>query len=865
MTTTVALPREQLYRGAESIEVTLNNRPVARLAWNVTGLPVSARIDVRNLKSAVAVALLSKPDSLELKTCVKTVAIELAQTLLAAEDPALNVVQDARCLALLSALLDCGDNGFRDDLLSAAMPWPTLQGPDVRLKEAVRADGSIWYCRFDLSPWPSGEATSDLDRPVLRTSTTASGAIRREILHILFDHARDVSEAAAALAARRRAGGKVAAPRLEGLARHPLLRMKLEEIGVQLAVGEIEIVDDDAFSVTLTGLDDVPREISSDLVIPMRATLRWERADDTAASKQELLREVVHCVSKRLVTLGDQLDELPDFVRVRIRTLICRRLAQGAPLLEGTEELAVFPTILGAHYSLSEMGDTFRFTSLDPPFPERAYRTPILYLSEEEVAALKVRLKGRDATKQLLRYRNADLRKQAPQIEAVEIPAAVRAQHLVSTRIELGTLHGEVGICHPNQSAAERGIHLHTERRPLCQIADSASWPMYAVVNDDSLRPNLDFTAPSPKTQEDDIAAQVAEVGMQALRKELEAAVPEAVPRTWLSGPAADGGTMVTGYLWLTPKYSSQHQIRTHLRGDLLARHGDVYLDRVGINGILPIGGNLLIDLPDPQVDQVLRAVGELTGMPALSPNAREAVASLALAVAVDLFHEHAPSWEPEDVELYTWHLALLGAPLAAELTTASGQVVTADEIIEVLGQRHSIWFTRGDGTSFGEFPEGASDFVLDAQHPAVQVLSQVSPASLKELGGLPTYPADRFGVQVQNMGLAAPIAETPDVDPTDVLQQLRTDLAALGLTGSPVKKTSGSSDGPAFQYRARGGELTVNLAHPALTQTLPHFLTEASVRAVLTSAAVAEVNRALGSVSDAEEQRVLVELLLSL
>ena len=102
-------------------------------------------------------------------------------------------------------------------------------------------------------------------------------------------------------------------------------------------------------------------------------------------------------------------------------------------------------------------------------------------------------------------------------------------------------------------------------------------------------------------------------------------------------------------------------------------------------------------------------------------------------------------------------------------------------------------------------------------------------------------------------------------MDPADALRQLRTDLAALSLTGSPVKKIRSSSDGPAFQYRARGGELIVNLEHPAITQTLPHFLTEASVRAVLTSAAVAEVNRALGSVSDAEEQRALVELLVSL
>ncbi|HMR76318.1 MAG TPA: hypothetical protein PKD61_14445 [Polyangiaceae bacterium] len=70
---------------------------------------------------------------------------------------------------------------------------------------------------------------------------------------------------------------------------------------------------------------------------------------------------------------------------------------------------------------------------------------------------------------------------------------------------------------------------------------------------------------------------------------------------------------------------------------------------------------------------------------------------------------------------------------------------------------------------------------------------------------------------------------------------------------------------GRPFCYDARSRALLLNVKHPAIAAQLDDFHSHVGARVQLTSAAVAELNRALTTVADSEEQRVLLDMLRSL
>ncbi|HMR76319.1 MAG TPA: hypothetical protein PKD61_14450, partial [Polyangiaceae bacterium] len=187
----------------------------------------------------------------------------------------------------------------------------------------------------------------------------------------------------------------------------------------------------------------------------------------------------------------------------------------------------------------------------------------------------------------------------------------------------------------------------------------------------------------------------------------------------------------------LPTSYATQPRLAAHVRGALLPDSGCVYLDGSGLDGILPVAGELWIDLPIEK-GQAQGALANERGAAHLAPARRAAVAAYVLEHAALLFSKNREGIAPDDAEAYAAHLALLGAPPAVALTSASGDTFTTQEVHSRLQQKQPIWYSNRAGSDFGEFPDAEPQFVLEGSHPLVRVLERIAPNSLRELGGVP-------------------------------------------------------------------------------------------------------------------------------
>ncbi|WP_437634301.1 hypothetical protein [Sorangium sp. So ce854] len=111
-------------------------------------------------------------------------------------------------------------------------------------------------------------------------------------------------------------------------------------------------------------------------------------------------------------------------------------------------------------------------------------------------------------------------------------------------------------------------------------------------------------------------------------------------------------------------------------------------------------------------------------------------------------------------------------------------------------------------------------------------------------------------------LGGGAPPArrEAPAVSPLAVA--LHAALVQMGLEGAPVRAVVESRTGRPVRYDAGRGHIVVNVEHAALAWLRARGAPDPAAVALLAAAAVGEVNRALQSVTDAEERRALDHLL---
>ncbi|KYF74689.1 hypothetical protein BE15_27150, partial [Sorangium cellulosum] len=113
-------------------------------------------------------------------------------------------------------------------------------------------------------------------------------------------------------------------------------------------------------------------------------------------------------------------------------------------------------------------------------------------------------------------------------------------------------------------------------------------------------------------------------------------------------------------------------------------------------------------------------------------------------------------------------------------------------------------------------------------------------------------------------IGAAAP--ERQDVSAASPLAAaLREALVGMGLEGSPVHAVVESRTGRPVRYDASRGHIVINTEHEALAWLRARRAPDPAAVALLAAAAVGEVNRALQSVTDAEERRALDHLLRSM
>jgi hypothetical protein len=273
-------------------------------------------------------------------------------------------------------------------------------------------------------------------------------------------------------------------------------------------------------------------------------------------------------------------------------------------------------------------------------------------------------------------------------------------------------------------------------------------------------------------------------------------------------------------------------------------------------------------------------------------------------------------------VAAYLWNVALLGLTSARvpPARTADGGEVVLPDVLSEIARKGRVWVSRRAGSVEGAFPDSPPGFVLhDEGSPLLHVLRHRAPESaIRELGGIEVGPAaahvnpagardypqsvvlsiqsdriprrDELGLagspapsapstagpagpslpwlerlrqrvallfMAANRGGAAPLPE-PNALCTALLQA----LGELGLVGGPVHLIIESKSGPAIRYEKHNKRVLLNRRHRALLWLQSSDPPSARALCVLLAAIVSEVNRALGEVTDAEERRVLLQLL---
>ncbi|WP_437832583.1 hypothetical protein [Sorangium sp. So ce1153] len=705
---------------------------------------------------------------------------------------------------------------------------------------------------------------------------------------------------------------------LPGAPPHPRLRMSLAALGVQEVEGELEIIEGPESDVRLVGPDGVERRAEVELPIPLRILARTAAADPPRDEVRALLTRLAKAAGRRLISLAPRFDELPPFARSHARRAVLRTLAQGKRVVADAASARLFHDIDGNALSLDDLRRDPRAewlcTATPPPYPKQRYGRPVLALSRPERLQLATAVLLKDITDAVARDRAAEERLAAPPLDAVGLDAAARAACLAVFPFEgqagaqegARPAYGEIGLLAPEHAAAA-GIAVHVGRRPLCALDPGDGWPLCAAINDDALEPNRTFDGLKAGADAARLRQAVRDAAARWLRARL--APPEdALAARWIDvATTFHRPLLVTGALWLPARWPRAPRVlvaapSAEILGPGTARVGFTPralrsgTDADGVVGLAPVEGVLLVwPLHEARWD----AVAEL---------ALEAAASM----AAELSDEAAAA-------PYLWNLHLLGRLSGGKLAarTAAGESVGPEAVRAELAARGCLWLTDRRGGAEGDFPERPPAFVLlDDGSPLVEVLRhRAVPGALRGLGAVAALPAlageaaaelDGAGgagavasapppVDAGGTGGGAAAAAPPDSsgarawvgalwrsvrgligggaapEPQDapagspLAAALREAIVEMGLEGSPVRAVVESRSGRPVRYDASRSHIVLNTEHEALAWLRPRGAPDPAAVALLAAAAVSEVNRALKSVTDAEERRALDHLLRSM
>jgi hypothetical protein len=252
---------------------------------------------------------------------------------------------------------------------------------------------------------------------------------------------------------------------------------------------------------------------------------------------------------------------------------------------------------------------------------------------------------------------------------------------------------------------------------------------------------------------------------------------------------------------------------------------------------------------------------------------------------------------------LYQWNMGLLGSAAVRVPVerSADGKPIHLVDVLAELERSGCLWITRREGSIEGAFPSKPPNFVLlDTKSALLEVLCRRAPAALiRELGGLAAPRPARAPSVAISPAIALALCDDDDgPSPGDAatfgaatwLERLRQRVSLLffsgqaaaakeppasafcaalqkaidelRLDGDPITDVIEAKSGRALRYEKKTKRLVIHRGHRALKWIGDSGTLGKGALSILLAAVVSEVNRALDTVTEAEERRVLQELL---
>ena len=706
-------------------------------------------------------------------------------------------------------------------------------------------------------PWspPAGNA-SELDAPNARIPSELNAPAAEPVPASVRQELRAQTAAVAPLEAQR-APGPGEAPKLPGMPVHPRLRASLQSLGVRCAVGELELADGPP-DVLVEGPDGVPVRVDAKMPIPVRALARTSEVL-TRDAKKKLLSELTRAAGRLLKSSFSSAAELPPFARTAMRRMVCVALSKSRKLDARGLEAPVFPDIAGGWHSYREL-QTFKrplwHTTDPPPYPEHAQPQRVLCLTTEEATAMGKDLVVRDITRQLRRQLAGDLRRRQPPVETIALSSSVRAQCLWVARVQTAELSGELGLLMP-QHGASRGLEVHVGGRLLCKLPDGPGWPLVGAIHSSRLEPNRWFDGPRTRRQADTLIAALRAEARKTSEEWLKSKSAGLATRVVQLSKAADssiGALHLLGVFWLPDRWPENP--RAILRSSLPSRSSE--------------SGPICILPPIPSVHAAVPLCAELYAFhdrcdrksaPAQAWHELAVTGTEALRALQSMLQECSDKLDKADSDAWQCDLALLEIPSArVEARCLDGSVIDTAGLLELLKSNRRIALSTGV-TPAALRAQGP--VLLDEDSAVCRVLRARAPGLLLDLSARPVPRSgpiwgDESSTWFERLIDALPGGESTAGDGLDarITEGLRGALAGLRLSASPVKEVRWVRRGRPIRYRASDGVLLLRADHASIRACCS--LPTDSALVLLTSAALAEINRVLVSVTGSEERRGL-------
>jgi len=727
-----------------------------------------------------------------------------------------------------------------------AARWPTVQGG----MSTLGATGTLSYGTEAYSPYRTSKEASPYDAPALHLPDTPMGRLRRSALERTGFELADVTRPVARLQDLRARGAcaDTPAPRLPGTPAHPLLRLSLAKAGVTLAEGELELVEGPTSVVTRVDGRGALQPLSFALPVPAHVIFRCSGEVGPSVGA-ELTAATVHHL--RELARKAVLDELPPFVRDRLRALVCAEVAR-AELTPADAALAVFMSKEGSFWSLAQLIElgTVRRTRDRALWAVPNPNAPIVVLSDEEAHLLASVLRTQDCTDELREAQRGHERRTAAPLAALSLSEHLRASCIYTFSLDEGGIRGEVGVLRPSH-AGDRGISVHTTMRPVTTTDDGpSSWPTVATVDVEGLETTRGFDGLADRTATMRIQRTVrAAVAAHAV--EILPAPPGALgvlrtPAPFMArnpdGRATDLPVPCMGVFWLSPEWPEAPTVHVEALDvvDPFRRPRIGKLDEAH-HRVLPIAGRVWICAGEARLEAALELVFRFAHG-RLGPQL--AAASTALRSA-----------SPDELAAYVWDLRLLGARSDGDPVKELASDRPDPALMRVAARRapHLVDAATGDAP--------AAPVILPSPLVAAMAAMRTPPATTPTPTTATTdapLPEATFlhGLVRWVVELVTPAPEPESESP--LTQSLEKALTAMKLTGEPVARVVESKRGRPVRYDAKKKLVVVNPSHPTAAALEAH----PSCEVFLLAAAVSEINRELVSVTDAEEAAVLLDLL---